>query len=58
MTLNLNAHVSPVIPDITHPILSVILKRWVTVEASRSLSYSREERKEDRVVLDAFGTFI
>lgn len=28
----------PVIPDITHPILSVILKRWVTVEASRSLS--------------------
>lgn len=37
--------VLPVIPDITHPILSVILKRWVTVEASRSLSCSRQRGK-------------
>lgn len=37
--------VLPVIPDMTHPILSVILKRWVTVEASRSLSYSRQRGK-------------
>lgn len=45
-------------PDITHPILSVILKRWVTVEASRSLSYAREEEKEDSVILNAFVSSI
>lgn len=36
--------VIPVIPDITHPMLSVILNRWVTVEASRSLSCVKERR--------------
>lgn len=30
---------SPVIPDMTQPMFSVILNRWVTVEASRSLSW-------------------
>jgi len=29
---------SPIIPVMTHPILSVSLKRWVTVEASSNLS--------------------
>lgn len=35
----------PVMPDITHPMLSVILNRWVTVEASRSLSCVKERRR-------------
>lgn len=33
-------------PDITHPMLSVILNRWVTVAASRSLSCVKERRHE------------
>lgn len=36
----------PVMPDITHPMLSVILNRWVTVAASRSLSCVKERPNE------------
>lgn len=46
LLFSVRGFIIPVMPDITHPMLSVILNRWVTVEASRSLSCVKERYNE------------
>lgn len=46
---------SPIRPVITQPMVGVMLKRWVMVDASRSLSYEYRNLIRRKTVGDQIG---